>query len=344
MINKHEIFCFSLLFVCFMSGITFADDFCDCYGKFEIIDNNNSTISTTLDRIDSDCYQIQIDEYGKLEVRISSEYCVVELYDPNCEGITYTGTFPQTNFSVSIYPGTYFLNVINLGEPVEYTLNILFDPLSSATTTSVPDNSSTVTSEPVTPTTTPSGGGDSGDPAATTTITVPSDTVATTTTSVINEAGGNEDYSTTTTVDQPFTDTTTSVPEQETCPIEKVLGESSELETIRKFRDIKLASSTEGMRLICLYYIHADEIVKVLNTGTGLKQETARIVLIILPKIKSALKSSDSIVLSGQELSMILDFLKALQKEATPGLKKDLLFIIKKLETGELLENINGSL
>ena len=135
--------------------------------------------------------------------------------------------------------------------------------VSSSTTTTVAPTTTTTTVAPTTTTTTVA-------PTTTTTTVAP-----TTTTSSIS----------TTTTTAGMTTTTTTV-HAGPCPATQVLGaDNPELDSLRAFRDSRLAQSAAGRRLAQIYYAHADGINAVLDRSPALRAAARRVLEKIAPLV-----------------------------------------------------------
>gem|GEM_PF-3449445 len=108
--------------------------------------------------------------------------------------------------------------------------------------------------------------------STTTTVAPTTTTVAPTTTSAI---------SSTTTSTGPATTTTT------VCPAQKLLGVGNPmLESLRGFRDTRLAQSTLGRKVIQSYYNNADSINAVLKSSPALRTMARRALEVIAPMLE----------------------------------------------------------
>ncbi len=150
--------------------------------------------------------------------------------------------------------------------------------------------------------------------------------------------------STTTSISDDGSTTTTSVRGLGICLFRQMLGEGKALETIRRFRDSRLSGSPQGLSLVYMYYKHADEITQILEAKPGLKARAAEITTRMLPLVESGVNAGGEITLSGSDYRKITGLLSDLRKEASPGLRKALFLILKRIESGELLKQINVEL
>jgi hypothetical protein len=118
---------------------------------------------------------------------------------------------------------------------------------------------------------------------ATTTTTTTTAPTTTTTTSVIPSTttslpGGS---TATTTIGNATTTTTTTG-----CPAKQVLGaDNPQLESLRDFRDSKLAQSAVGRRIINIYYNNADSINAALERSPVLRAVARRVLEMIAPMV-----------------------------------------------------------
>ena len=160
------------------------------------------------------------------------------------------------------------------------------------------------------------------------TTTVPGGDGATTTTAIVS--GGR----TTTTIVVPGGSTTTTTTIRRLCPLLKALGDGSEaeLETLRQFRDARLAKSAKGARLVGIYYRHAQELTMLFEKRPDIEAQVREIILELLPQIGGQKK----LVLSNDMKQQLFDLIDELRADASPGLKKSLRLVRKKIEKGEL--------
>lgn len=185
------------------------------------------------------------------------------------------------------------------------------------------------------------GGGGSGG-TATSTVTVTTTVPAATTTSTLAVS------TTTTTVTiapPPDTTTTSTADTKKPCAVEKAMGSGNAdaLSIIRKFRDSRLGASAEGMTLITLYYNHTEEIARIFTDRLDLVMQSRKLIFDLLPVFAQCLIKDGRITLSEAQTGEIAALLKSISKEASPSLQKSISFVLKQLETGELLKGLNGS-
>jgi hypothetical protein len=191
---------------------------------------------------------------------------------------------------------------------------------------------------PYTTTTTVSGGGDGNDTLVTTTTV----TITDTTTTV--PGGENGDTSTTsTTVHPPYEPTTTTTIEKRPCACKRIFGNDKlvvELDVLRLLRDKRLVKSPEGLLLISLYYYQTGEITAILLSKPGLVADAKELIVETVPFVKESLRTDSKIILTKAQYLKIVGLMRSIMKESSPGLRKKVSFILKKLQTGELLNRI----
>jgi hypothetical protein len=152
---------------------------------------------------------------------------------------------------------------------------------------------------------------------------------ATTTTTV--PGGEGETTTTTTTTIVGSTTTTTTI--RRLCPARKALGDEStaELEALRVFRDKRLNQSAEGAKMVGLYYRHAAELTAMLERRPDIAAQVRELVLELLPQL-----GGQKLSLSNDMKQQILGLIDELRIDASPGLKKSLRLVRKKIEKDEL--------
>jgi len=143
------------------------------------------------------------------------------------------------------------------------------------------------------------------------------------------------------------TTTTTSVSGGTTkpCAVEKALGSDNinALTTIRKFRDDRLGTSSTGMTLITLYNNHTAEITRIFSVRSDLVTQSRKLIFDLLPVLAKSFTKDGRIILSETQTGEIVSVLKSISRESSPSLQKSISFVLKQLETGELLKGLNGS-
>jgi hypothetical protein len=185
---------------------------------------------------------------------------------------------------------------------------------TGTTTTTTPGGSTTTTTPGGSTTTTVSGG----------TTTVP----ATTTVS-----GG--------TTTAPAT-TTTTTSGRKWCPARQALGteKSGILTLCYKLRDTRLAKTEAGRNLTALYYRNSGEISQILSARDGLNAESRRLLLSLAPNMFLSLFRNHELTITQGQTERIADFIKQLEKTASPGLQADLAGLLACLADGSLQREI----
>jgi hypothetical protein len=141
---------------------------------------------------------------------------------------------------------------------------------------------------------------------------------------------GGESTTTTTTIGGSTTTTTTI---RRLCPARQALGDErgSELDALRSFRDARLAKSAEGAKFVGLYYRHAAELTAMFERRPDIAAQVREIIFEILPQL-----GSQKLVLSNEMKQQLFDLIDELRTDASPGLKKSLRLVRKKIEKGDL--------
>jgi len=200
---------------------------------------------------------------------------------------------------------------------------------------------------PVNPTTTSipkSGGGGSsgggGGAAPVTSSSTTSTLVSTTSTSTIPQV--NTTTSTSVEPPAPETTTTTSI-EEAKCPLQQTLGVEAyaELDALRMFRDTRLARTPSGLLLITLYYAHSQEITAILASYPDLMEQTKGLVIDMLPVIYNATMTDRPLIMTDSQYQKITTLMQAVQSKASPKLSTTITYILEKLESGELIKELN---
>jgi hypothetical protein len=139
----------------------------------------------------------------------------------------------------------------------------------------------------------------------------------------------------------PETTTTTSI-EEAKCPLQQTLGEDAvELDVLRAFRDQRLANSATGLSLIYMYYAHGREISAILAENPDLMCQTRLLVLELLPLINNANITGEKIELTASQHRKIDTLMNMVQGKSSAKLAASITYILMKLESGELINDLN---
>jgi len=104
--------------------------------------------------------------------------------------------------------------------------------------------------------------------------------------------------------------------------VELLDGNERDLETLQQFRDKVLYATPRGRAYIVLYYIHAPELLSILKRNPAIKAKAAHVLNLLRPVIDKALRGEQKLEFSPEILSEIQALCKAIEAEASPGLKK----------------------
>jgi hypothetical protein len=117
------------------------------------------------------------------------------------------------------------------------------------------------------------------------------------------------------------------------CIFEYVLGPGmqSQLNTLRRFRDIRMVATPEYVRM---YYAHSDEINEILSTRSRLLRRIHHLSSQCIPLICKGLRTDKSIQINEKQKKSAILLLKSIRVHASPALRKDITLIIKQLSAG----------
>jgi len=85
-----------------------------------------------------------------------------------------------------------------------------------------------------------------------------------------------------------------------------------------------------------LYYLHGEELEEIISANSELPERTRGITVELLP----CLQTDGEITLSEAQYLRIFRLLKSIQKEASPGLKKSIVFVLEKLRSDKFLKEM----
>lgn len=130
------------------------------------------------------------------------------------------------------------------------------------------------------------------------------------------------------------------------CPLcqalENVVRRRVYLAVLRDFRDTILANSSEGQYYIDLYYLHAEELARLMLLHPQLGIRSTDIVIQYVPALRRRLAGED-VVLTSTDIRTIEQLLSAYEQHASTELRNDLQEIRVALRKGKLTEMVGIS-
>lgn len=121
------------------------------------------------------------------------------------------------------------------------------------------------------------------------------------------------------------------------CPAEAAMSgpnRTSELDTLRRFRDEVLAGNPTGEAYIQRYYQHAPELVAILLGDRDLRLDTARLIREFLPGVRDLLGEDGGVemVLTRRHAARIKSLMDAFSQDGSPELQAELALIRAKVD------------
>lgn len=123
--------------------------------------------------------------------------------------------------------------------------------------------------------------------------------------------------------------------EPDNCTAEQAIHNNETLSLLRNFRDDFLRKTPEGEFYIKAYYVHTEELSKIIISNPLLKQQFVRLIEDTTPVIKSLINKEQTVILKKQKKE-ITAFLNKVHTQSSPDLKNIIQKIKTKLMSGEL--------
>jgi hypothetical protein len=127
---------------------------------------------------------------------------------------------------------------------------------------------------------------------------------------------------------------------KKTCPLLTILDSKEDISTLRGIRDSRLQSSN-GLDLVSMYYSNATEVSSILSDNPTLKNELRNLLMKNMGAARELLRG-EMVTVEKNAVEDGVAFLSKLKEAAGPKLKKDIDTIIKGIEGGALLKELNA--
>ncbi len=125
------------------------------------------------------------------------------------------------------------------------------------------------------------------------------------------------------------------------CVLTQVLNNNrQDLDLLRSYRDSRLYRSAAGRGLLYLYYANGPEIYAILAKQPGLMTSVRKTVRELLPELKKGAEKNEPIGLPEDTRRKARRLLKDIRQKASPGLKKSLALVLRRLEDVGFLQDI----
>ncbi len=129
------------------------------------------------------------------------------------------------------------------------------------------------------------------------------------------------------------------------CMLTQVLNNNRhDLDMLRNYRDSRLYRSSSGRGLLYLYYANGPELYEILAKQPGLMASVRELVRELLPVLKRGVEKNEPVSLSRDTRREMRSLLKKIRQKASPGLKKGLALVLRRLEDGSFLKEIGVEL
>ena len=112
------------------------------------------------------------------------------------------------------------------------------------------------------------------------------------------------------------------------CPAQAVLEQSSSLDLLRKLRRKVLSKNETGRKYTNLYYKHGAELVSIILAHQDVREDSARMLLEIMPDIRALLQGKN-VILNEDLIEKVEDLIDTLESYASSDLEKTLNMIRK---------------
>jgi len=164
-------------------------------------------------------------------------------------------------------------------------------------------------------------GGGHNKSSTTTTSTMPQQ-VTTTTSGVTTISTTSVPGGTTSSTTPQTSTTTTSI--KRLCAAEYLLqdGHAQGLQTLRNFRDKKLAQTPAGISLISAYYNNREELTELMRSHPLLAVKTAHLLIALLPAIEAGTALNRNITITAAQYSAVLELLTDIEKLSSLKLRQ----------------------
>ncbi len=125
------------------------------------------------------------------------------------------------------------------------------------------------------------------------------------------------------------------------CPLQSAAGTNKQkIDTLRSFRDKRLIKTETGRLLVYLYYVHSAEVAGILGAHPELMAEVRTLMFELYAVLKAGLTCGDTIKITKMQEKRMVHVLKKLRTKASPGLKKGLALVLRRLEDRGFMEEI----
>ena len=124
------------------------------------------------------------------------------------------------------------------------------------------------------------------------------------------------------------------------CFLAKSLGDgSSQVQTLRRFRDSVLGATARGKRYVRLYYRHSPEIIALMKSDTELTAEIYRCIKKLFPLVEKMLQGADTAP-DAEQRQLLQSCLEKLRARSKPELKAEIGSLLKLFQKQDSLNRL----